>query len=65
VIGVNALAAYLLPTILPVSKIVGTFTRPIATHLGSVGPVLSASATLLAGWLVLFWLYRRNIFLRP
>jgi predicted acyltransferase len=65
VIGTNALAAYLLPTIVPVSKIVGTFTKPIAAMIGVWGPVLSTGCVLLAGWLVLFWLYRRRIFLRP
>jgi len=65
VIGVNALAAYLLPTIIPLGKIVGTFTKPIAAHLGDFGPVLSTGSVLLAGWLILLWLYRRKIFLRP
>ena len=65
VVGVNALAAYLLPTIIPVSKIVGTFTKPVASHLGAAGPVLTTGATLLAGWLLLLWLYRRRIYLRP
>lgn len=65
VVGVNALAAYLLPTIIPVSKIMGTFTKPVASHLGTAGPVLTAGGTLLAGWLLLLWLYRRRIYLRP
>jgi predicted acyltransferase len=65
VIGVNALAAYLLPTIVPVGRIVGTFTKPLARHLGEFGPVLTTGAIVLTGWLFLFWLYRRRIFLRP
>ena len=65
VIGVNALAAYLLPTIIPVSKIVGTFTKPLAKNIGEVGPLLMTGAVVLAGWLILLWLYRRRIFLRP
>jgi predicted acyltransferase len=65
VIGVNALAAYLLPTIIPVSRIVGTFTKPVAQNLGAFGPVLTTGAVVLTGWLILFWLNRRKIFLRP
>jgi predicted acyltransferase len=65
VIGVNALAAYLLPTIVPVSKIVGTFTKPLAKNWGAMAPVFTSGAVLLTGWLILFWLFRRRIFLRP
>jgi predicted acyltransferase len=65
VIGVNALAAYMLPTIIPVSKIVGTVSKPVASHLGGTGPVLVTAATVVAGWLVLLWLYRHRIYLRP
>lgn len=63
VIGVNALAAYLLPTIVPLRRMVGIFTSPVAKELGSFGPVFTSGAALLAGWLVLLWLYRRRIFL--
>jgi predicted acyltransferase len=65
VIGVNALAAYLLNTIIPISRIAGIFTKPLVPALGSLGPVLTAGAVFLAGWLILLWLYRRKIFLRP
>ena len=65
VIGVNALAAYLLNTIIPISRIVGTFTKPLVPVLGWFGPILATGAVFIAGWLILFWLYRRKIFLRP
>lgn len=64
VIGVNALAAYLLPTIVPLRRIVGIFTAPVAKELGSLGAVFTHGAALLAGWLILLWLYRRRIFLK-
>lgn len=64
VIGVNALAAYMLPTIVPVSRIVGTFTKPAAASLGNAGPILSAGGVFFVGWLILFWMYRRRIFLK-
>ena len=65
VIGVNALAAYLLPTFMPIGRIVGVFTKPLADGAGSFGPVLTTGAVLLGGWLLLWWMYRRKIFLRP
>jgi predicted acyltransferase len=65
VIGVNALAAYLLGTLLPVSRTAGIFTKPVAPLLGAFGPVLTTGAVLLSGWLILFWLYRKKIYLRP
>jgi predicted acyltransferase len=65
VIGVNALAAYLLHTIIPISRITGTFTKPLAPSLGGFGPVLTSGAVFLVAWLILFWLNRRKIYLRP
>lgn len=65
VIGINALAAYLLNTIIPIRTIVGTFTKPLTPALGGFGPVLATGAVFLAGWLILLWLYRRKIYLRP
>lgn len=65
VIGMNALAAYLGPSIVPVQRIAGIFTNPIAQHIGAYGRVISTGAVLLINWAVLFWMYRRKIFLRP
>lgn len=65
VIGVNALAAYLLPAFMPIGRIVGVFTKPLAEGAGRFGPVVSTGTVLLGGWLLLWWLYRRRIFLRP
>ena len=64
VIGANALAIYLGSSIVPFSRIVGVFSRPIAADLGAWGPLFSAAAVLLVEWLVLYWMYRRKIFLR-
>lgn len=65
VIGVNALAAYLLNTIIPISRIVGTFTKPLVPLLGGFGPVVATGAVLSTGWLILLWLYRKRLYLRP
>lgn len=63
VIGMNALAAYLLPTLTQLRGIVGVFLKPVAAQLGGYASILSSGAVLLAGWLVLWWMYRRRIFL--
>lgn len=64
VIGVNALAAYLGPSIVPVNRMTDPFLKPIGSQIGAFGPVLLTGAVLLVGWLVLFWMYHKKIFLR-
>lgn len=64
IIGVNALAAYLGPTLVPVSRATNPFTGAAAPHIGAFGPVLSTGAVVLSYWLILLWMYRRKIFLR-
>jgi predicted acyltransferase len=63
VIGANALAAYMLPAIIPLRRTVGIFTAPLATALGLAGPLLASGAVVAVGWLILSSLYRRRIFL--
>lgn len=60
----NAVTIYLGVAIVPFSRIAGIFSKPIATHLGSWGPLFSAMAVLTVEWLVLYWMYRRKIFLK-
>lgn len=64
VIGMNAVTIYLGVAIVPFSRIVGIFSKPVATHLGAWGPLFSALAVLTVEWLVLYWMYRRKIFLK-
>jgi predicted acyltransferase len=49
----------------PVRRIAGIFTNPIAQQIGAFGPLLSTGVALLVTWLVLAWMYKRKIFLRP
>ncbi len=68
VVGVNSIAAYCM------EHLFSSFIRSaLTTHFGknaflSVGPayesLLLGGATLLVLWLLLFWMYRRKIFLR-
>jgi predicted acyltransferase len=64
VIGANAIAIYLGVSIIPFARIVGIFTKPIAAGLGVWGELFMAAAMLGAEWLVLYWMYRRKIFLK-
>lgn len=64
VIGMNAIAIYLGVSIVPFAKIAGVFSKPLAAQMGPWGPLFSAAAVLLLEWLVLYWMYRRKIFLR-
>ncbi len=64
VIGMNAIAAYLGPTLVPIGRIVRIFTKAPAETMGAFGPLFSAAAVLLVEWLILYWMYRRKIFLR-
>ena len=68
VIGMNSIAAYCMAELLE-----EFVTRSLHTHLGrepfrALGPgyepLLTGGAVLLVFWLVLFWMYRRRIFLR-
>ena len=64
VIGMNAVAIYIGVTLVPFSRIVGVFSKPIAAQLGAFGGLFSAAAVLSVEWLILYWMYRRRIFLR-
>jgi len=63
VIGMNAVAIYMSESIIPWSKTVAIFTHPLAGTLGSFAPLFHAIAVLTIEWLVLYWMYRRKIFL--
>jgi len=63
VIGMNAVTIYMSESIIPWGKIVAIFTNPLAGFLGSFTPLLHAIVVLAVEWLVLYWMYRRRIFL--
>ncbi len=68
VIGMNSIAAYLIAHLFE-----GFIFKNLKTHLGSNSfkflgetyePLVLGGAVLLVFWLMLFWMYRRKIFLR-
>jgi len=63
VIGMNALAVYMGRTLVPLDHIVGIFSRGIAAHLGNFGSLFEALAVILVEWLILYWMYKRMLFL--
>jgi predicted acyltransferase len=63
VIGMNAVAVYMSESIIPWSRTVAIFTQPLGGTLGSFTPLFHAIAVLTVEWLVLYWMYKRKIFL--
>ena len=68
VIGMNSIAAYCIAHLFD-----GFIFKNLTTHLGqnafrifgdACEPFLHGAAVLFAFWLILFWMYRRKIFLR-
>jgi len=64
VIGMNAIFIYMFTSLCPISQTVGIFTSGIANKLGSLGPLFMTFSVVLVEWLILFWMYRRRIFIR-
>jgi predicted acyltransferase len=63
VIGMNALAVYLCNTATRLHEIVGIFTKGPAAAMGSLGPLFAALAFFAVEWGILYWMYKRKIFL--
>jgi len=63
VIGMNAVAVYMAGSIVPLRRIVGIFTGPMAADLRGSAALFQAIAVLVVEWLILYWMYRRKIFL--
>jgi len=63
VIGMNALAVYLSETLTRLHSVVGILTRGVETILGSFGPLFGAVAFFGVEWLILYWMYRKKVFL--
>ena len=68
VIGMNSIAAYLIAHLFD-----GFLSRNLTTHLGtgffallgeSYEPLLHGAAVLLLYWLILYWMYRKRLFLK-
>jgi len=68
VVGMNSIAAYLIAHLFP-GFIVDTFRIHLGTHAfqmfgAALEPLVRGTAILLVYWWILFWMYRRKLFLR-
>jgi predicted acyltransferase len=63
VIGMNALAVYMGRTLVPLKRTVDIFTSAVAPHVDPFGLLLQYLAFLMVEWLILYWMYKRRIFL--
>jgi predicted acyltransferase len=63
--GMNAVFIYMLTSIISIGAGVDVFTGPIAAHLGSSGYLLQAAATLAVEWVILFWMMKNKIIVKP
>jgi predicted acyltransferase len=68
VIGLNSIAAYLIAHLFP-GFLISTFRAHLGANAFDIAgialqPLLEGAAVLLVCWLVLFWMYRRKLFLR-
>jgi predicted acyltransferase len=63
VIGTNAVAIYMSESIVPWSRTISIFTTGLAGVFGSFTPLLQGIAVLTVEWLILYWMYKRRIFL--
>ena len=64
VIGANAIFIYMFTSLIHLGSIVGVFTKDIAGLLPRSGLLFQEVAVLVVEWLILFWMYRRRIFIK-
>ncbi|MGA8439481.1 MAG: hypothetical protein WB762_23865 [Candidatus Sulfotelmatobacter sp.] len=64
VIGMNAIFIYMFTSLIHLDPIVDVFTQRIANALPNSELLLQQIAVLVVEWLILFWMYKRKIFLR-
>jgi heparan-alpha-glucosaminide N-acetyltransferase len=68
VIGMNSIAAYLIAHMMP-EFLISTFSIHLGPHAFAIAgaalqPLLEGVAMLAVYWLVLYWMYRKKLFLR-
>jgi predicted acyltransferase len=64
VIGANAIFIYMFSSLIHLDAIVNVFTGEIARILPNSKLLLEQVAVLTVEWLILFWMYRRKIFVK-
>jgi len=64
IIGMNSVFIYLFGRIVPVGMITGFFIGWIINPLGGSGEVIGAIAVIAAEWLLLWFMYKKNVFVK-
>jgi predicted acyltransferase len=64
VIGVNAIFIYMFSSLIHLGPIVDVFTRGVTRVLPNSELLFQQLGILLVEWVILFWMYRRKIFLK-
>lgn len=64
VIGMNSVFIYLFGRIVPVDEITQFFIGWMTTPLGGLGEVIGAVAVVAAEWLLLWFMYRKKVFVK-
>jgi predicted acyltransferase len=63
--GMNAVFIYMLTSVISIRAGVDVFSGPIAAHLGIAGSLFQAAAVVFVEWLILFWMMKRRILVKP
>jgi predicted acyltransferase len=64
VIGMNAIFIYIFSSLIHLGPIVEVFTQGIAKLMPNSGLLFEQLAILAVEWLILFWMYKRRIFVK-
>ena len=64
IIGMNSIFIYLFVRIVPVGSVASFFTGWIVKPMGDTGNVIAVLFTILAEWLLLWYMYKKNIFVK-
>ena len=64
VIGANAIFIYIFRSLIHLGLIVSVFTQGIGRLLPRSGVLAQEVAVIVVEWLILFWMYKRRIFIR-
>jgi len=64
VIGCNSIFIYIFPSFVPLGHLVSIFTNHAIAASEQLEPLLRDVTVLVVQWLILYWMYRRKIFVK-
>jgi predicted acyltransferase len=64
IIGMNAIFIYMFTSLVHLDSMVNVFTKELAGWLPKAGLLFQQVAVLVVEWLILFWMYKRNVFVK-